>query len=214
MRKRLPLALAAIALVIALFAATPMSEAAPKWVKRALFAKNANKVDGIHASSSPEPNRLLALDANGQFPASALPPGEETGAAYSAFRTGPVPLGGSLALIATLDLGPGRYVIDAKMHVAADLPTTVSCQLRAGADLDWAYVDLLPQGPPLPPAPATVGAMLPFSLVHEFTAPGTVSLLCNHAPHVLTFPGVPDIGADSVRVTATRVGALAETPLP
>ena len=46
-------------------------------VKRALFAKkarNADRVDGFHASATPKPGRLLPLGANGRFPAAVLPP--------------------------------------------------------------------------------------------------------------------------------------------
>ena len=42
-------------------------------MKVALFARNAGKVDGLDASRTPRPNRLLALGADGKFPASAIP---------------------------------------------------------------------------------------------------------------------------------------------
>lgn len=38
-------------------------------------AVTADKVDGIHASRTPTPKRLLPLDAAGRFPSSVLPPG-------------------------------------------------------------------------------------------------------------------------------------------
>jgi hypothetical protein len=39
----------------------------------ATSAKKAGKVDGFNASATPIPNTLLALGANGKFPAAALP---------------------------------------------------------------------------------------------------------------------------------------------
>jgi len=36
------------------------------------IATNADTVDGIHASTTPEPNKLLALDANSSFPTSVM----------------------------------------------------------------------------------------------------------------------------------------------
>jgi hypothetical protein len=42
--------------------------------KNADQATNADKVDGIHAGTSPTPNYLLPLDGSGKFPASVIPP--------------------------------------------------------------------------------------------------------------------------------------------
>jgi hypothetical protein len=41
-------------------------------VRHALFAHNADKVDGIHASKSPRANRLVPLNRNKRFPASTV----------------------------------------------------------------------------------------------------------------------------------------------
>src|SRR5262245_5887060 len=38
-------------------------------------ARNADKVDGLHASRRPRPGRLLALDRSGHFPRSVFPAG-------------------------------------------------------------------------------------------------------------------------------------------
>jgi hypothetical protein len=46
-------------------------------VPRALFAANADKVDGFHASRVPRANRLLPLGRNGKFPASVVPAGPQ-----------------------------------------------------------------------------------------------------------------------------------------
>ena len=71
MKQRLPLALSAIALAVAI-AGTPVSEGALHVVRRALFANNAGAVDGIKASRTPRPHQLLALNARGHFPSSVL----------------------------------------------------------------------------------------------------------------------------------------------
>jgi hypothetical protein len=79
-RQRVPVALSAAALVVAVLGATPNGFAAFKGVaKVALFAKNAAKVGGITASKKPKPGKLLPLGKNGKFPASVLPAATGTG---------------------------------------------------------------------------------------------------------------------------------------
>jgi hypothetical protein len=78
--RKLPLVLSAAALVVALLGSTPLGAAAMKAVPLALFAKNADKVDGIHAATVPRPGYLVPLGQNGKFPAAvglAGPPGEQ-----------------------------------------------------------------------------------------------------------------------------------------
>src|ERR1700716_1477126 len=65
----------AVALAALLIALTPVAVAATKAVKRALFAANAGKVDGINASRKPKANQLLALDRSAHFPLSVMPRG-------------------------------------------------------------------------------------------------------------------------------------------
>lgn len=84
MRSRLPLMIASLALVVAVIG-TPLVQAGASAVGRALFASNAGAVNGIKASKTPKPGRLLALDRTGKFPASVVPSGSpgqkgETGA--------------------------------------------------------------------------------------------------------------------------------------
>jgi hypothetical protein len=89
-RRVVPTVLAVAALVIAVLGSTPLGEAAGKRVVRvALFAKNADKVDGLNASRSPRPGALIALGASGRFPASVLPP-RERGPAGPPGAQGPV----------------------------------------------------------------------------------------------------------------------------
>jgi hypothetical protein len=71
-RRRLPVALAVAALVVAVLGQTPVGEAARHVVA---YALNAGRVDGISASRTPKPGHLLALGPNGKFTASAVPPG-------------------------------------------------------------------------------------------------------------------------------------------
>jgi hypothetical protein len=61
----------------ALLAATPVGAAAGGWVKRALYAKEAGKVDGLSASRTPLPGHLLALGDDAKFPASIVPAGPQ-----------------------------------------------------------------------------------------------------------------------------------------
>ena len=67
--KRLPIVLSVAALVIAVMGVTPLGEAA----KNALpFAKNADRVDKIHASTTPKAGQLYPLGKNTKFPAKVL----------------------------------------------------------------------------------------------------------------------------------------------
>ena len=70
MKSRLPIVLSVTALVIAIAGTTPLGEAASDAIPR--FARNADKVDGLHASRTPKAGRLLALNRNKKFPASVL----------------------------------------------------------------------------------------------------------------------------------------------
>ncbi len=76
MRKRLPLALAATALLVALVGSTSLGEAArdvasavPPFAKKAGYATNAGAVGGIKASRQPKPGFLVPLGADGKFSA-------------------------------------------------------------------------------------------------------------------------------------------------
>jgi hypothetical protein len=70
MKRRLPIVLSVTALVIAVAGVTPLGEAASDAIPR--FARNADKVDGLHASRTPKAGRLLALNSSRKFPASVL----------------------------------------------------------------------------------------------------------------------------------------------
>ena len=70
MKRRLPIVLSMTALVVAVAGITPLGEAASDAIPR--FARNADRVDGLHASRSPKAGRLLALNASRKFPASVF----------------------------------------------------------------------------------------------------------------------------------------------
>ena len=72
MKRRFPIILSVTALVIAVAGITPLGEAAREATQVVRFARNADKVDGIHASKSPKPGRLLALNSARKFPASVM----------------------------------------------------------------------------------------------------------------------------------------------
>ena len=67
--KRLPIVLSVAAFLLALLGVTSLGEAA----KNALpFAKNADRVDTIHASKTPKAGQLYPLGKNKKFPAKVL----------------------------------------------------------------------------------------------------------------------------------------------
>lgn len=88
--KRLPIVLSAAAFVIALMGVTPLGQA----TRDALpFAKNADRVDTLHASKTPKAGQLYPLGANKKFPAKVLSvtrgPKGETGEMGLPGPTGP-----------------------------------------------------------------------------------------------------------------------------
>ena len=72
MKSRFPIILSIAALVVAVAGTTPLGEAARDATQVVRFARNADKVDGLHASRSPKAGRLLALNSRRKFPASVL----------------------------------------------------------------------------------------------------------------------------------------------
>ncbi len=108
MRKaRTVAALAGAALALAALAASPAGGAARRSI--AAFATNAGAVNGIKASRSPKPGRLVPLGRNAKLPASVVPtargPRGATGTAGPAGSQGPA--GPQGAPGATGPAGPG-----------------------------------------------------------------------------------------------------------
>jgi hypothetical protein len=100
-------ALAGAALALAALAASPAGGAARRTI--AAFATNAGAVNGIKASRTPKPGRLVPLGRNAKLPASVVPtvrgPRGESGAAGPAGPQGPVGAQGPPG--ATGPAGPG-----------------------------------------------------------------------------------------------------------
>jgi hypothetical protein len=72
MRARVRNSAAIVIALLALFVALGGPSYAASAVTHALFAANADKVDGYHASTTPKPRTLLPLDRFGKLPASVL----------------------------------------------------------------------------------------------------------------------------------------------
>jgi hypothetical protein len=100
-------ALAGAALALAALAASPAGGAARRSI--VAFATNAGAVNGIKASRTPKPGRLVPLGRNAKLPASVVPtvrgPRGATGAAGPAGPQGPVGAQGPPG--ATGPAGPG-----------------------------------------------------------------------------------------------------------
>jgi hypothetical protein len=60
-------AVGAVALVLAVLAGAQGADST-----KGVFAQNADRVDGIHASTTPRPGALVALGTNGKLPASVI----------------------------------------------------------------------------------------------------------------------------------------------
>jgi hypothetical protein len=102
--QRLSLILSTVALVVALLGASPVGQAARKlasvpFAKKAAYAANAGAVDGIQASRSARPGRLVPLGPNGKFPVSVeqAGPAGPPGPAGSIGPAGPAGPSGSVA---------------------------------------------------------------------------------------------------------------------
>jgi hypothetical protein len=120
--RRLPLLLSTLALVVAL---TGVGAAdAVRAVRRALFAQNAGSVDGISASRTPHPGRLLALGRDGRFPSGVVPAGPR----------GPRGAQGPPGPVGTVT---NPYVFRAHAVAAQDVPGAASIRvLLGGEDFD------------------------------------------------------------------------------
>lgn len=154
MRKRLPLALAATALLVALLGSTSLGEAArdaaravPPFAKKAGYATNAGAVGGIKASRKPRPGFLVPLGTDGKFPAAvgqAGPPGPK-GDTGEAGPAGPVGL-------SELEIVTAQSVNDTLVGLKT---ATASCPagkkaIGGGAQIQSSPVFPITQSSPLP----------------------------------------------------------------
>jgi hypothetical protein len=208
MRRPAPATL--IATVALVLAAAPVGDAASGWVKRALYARNAGTVDGIHASRRPHKGNLIALPATGKLPASIIPsslrgapgpPGADgaDGSGGSAVVSAPVSavtVAAAQTGVVTLQLKAGSYALIGKASLHATLDTAtpgVTCQLKAGTDGDQVDADL------------SSSSDSPVVLVtaHTFAAAGAATLTC----------AADDSGvvASDARIVALRVTTLSSS---
>ncbi len=205
---RAAVALSGAALVVALLGATPIGEAAQKVVPVALFARNAERVDGIDASRRPRAGHLVPLDARGLLPASVVPGTATAGEIGPAGPQGPrgargpsngyaryresVTLSGGEGSIIKFDVPDGHYLVSAKAVFASEA-TPVDCQLTLGSEVDRVraanYFYYYNNARAL---------ALPFAVVSH--RGGTIELKCN---------AIPGYGMANTTVTDARVMAIA-----
>jgi hypothetical protein len=141
-RSRAPLAVAVLALVVAVSGVSVVS-AATHAVRLALFASNAGAVNGIKASKTPRPGRLVPLNATGRFPRSVIP--AVNAASINGISASATPTPGAL-----LPLGPNASFpesavpldsttkaprIVARIYRTTDLP--VPAGLSSGMDVPF-----------------------------------------------------------------------------
>jgi hypothetical protein len=121
---------------------------------------------------------------------------DSAGAVYSMHFEAPVTLTMAPAVVASLPVPAGSYVLGAKGQVdtfaSADI---VQCDLAAGSDTDRAFVQA---------GTGHQSQILTNSLVHVFAVAGTVNLICT------TFGTGGSLS--QVRVTAMTVGSISSTP--
>jgi hypothetical protein len=189
MRQRLPLVLSITALAVAVLGTGAVQSVAQTVVD---YARNADRVDGIHAARTPRANRLLALDADARFPRSVFP----RRALGSGFAAGPVAVATAMAELTGVDLQTGHYVIVGKAWFRNDgrSAAVVQCRLRAGTDYDETNLRIQPGGEANARSLAAS-----FVLAHRFTTSGRASLRCRD------FGG--RVRAFHVRVVALDAGA-------
>jgi hypothetical protein len=211
------LAIGLSAVAIALWATGLQPADAVTVVKRALSARNADAVDHLSASRKPKPGRLLALGANGKFPASAIP----TTARGPRGAQGPIgPVGPSdgyvddgatttTALstqanvptaVAKLSLPAGSYMLssDAQVSDFVNPALVVYCAIRVnGASVADTGVVLGTSTGSVRMAVASTSAGV--------TRPNPFDVTLECRPDVATGPP-PEVR--NQRLTATRVGSL------
>jgi hypothetical protein len=190
MKSRLPLVLSVMALVVALLGPGRF-EAVAQTV--ANFARNADRVDGIHASRTPRANRLFPLGPTARFPRSVIP----RRTAFFSSRSTEAAVPNQFGALDSLQLPRGAYVIVAKAWFRNDgsTATPLQCRLTAGGAFDES--DLRLEAGNESNARSLTAS---FTLARRLAVAGPASLRCR------------DFGADvkafEVRITALAVDAL------
>lgn len=156
-KDRIPLALALAAFLIAVLGLTPLGEAATKAVQKVSSARETRAVNGIQASRTPRPNRLLPLDRDARFPASVMPAmpgargpqgevgnrghegvkGPDGGRAIVVHREEPFDLPATAdrhTILSFNGLAPGSYVLTAMVELSSQavVATRVECVFTRG----------------------------------------------------------------------------------
>ena len=127
------------------------------------------------------------------------------------FKDGPVDVPATLTTIASLPIGPGKYVINAKLYIQngiyASEPLTAECQLVAGANFDWAKESI----------PTTYESSGGFTSQHDlngtmaltvanrFASAGSIQLKCLSRDENFTDH---DLRAHFIKITAEKMGTL------
>ncbi|MDX6556124.1 MAG: hypothetical protein QOD86_2319 [Miltoncostaeaceae bacterium] len=144
MRPRLAVLLVmGLALGVVLVAVTPPGEAATNAVRNALFAKNAGAVNGIQASRTPRPNRLVPLNRRGKLPASVIPASARVpGPAGERGLQGPAGAQGPPGRSALAPLQPGERIhgVFAVQGQGPNLWTGVTFPIPAPTAVDSRHV--------------------------------------------------------------------------
>ena len=146
---------------------------------------------------------LLVVLAGTAYASTGEDPGSDvtvtgTPVVKSGFMDGPVNIPNTLAKVAKLPLGPGKWAIVAKAFAGESGVSQglYECRLVAGADFDY-VMDSVEQGRV---------SMFTLTVVHTFGAPGAAILKCDDF-------SANDISLNFIKITAWKAGTLTNVPL-
>lgn len=219
---RAAVVISSLALLIAVTGVTPVN--AVSVVKRALSAKNADRVDGISASRKPRARQLVPLASNRKFPRSVIP---RTGVRGPRGPIGPTGPGGAAGRngASSVYLANGAGL---RLSTAANVETDAARldNLPAGnwlliwsATVDWtgsptgAWCKLRVGAAEVAGADTAVGsannaAVITASAATSQEAPFSVILRCFQTSNV----SAPSVGVDSQHIIAIKADALTVSP--
>lgn len=221
-RDRVPLGLSIAACAVSVLGLTPIGHAATALLDRVDFARDTRAVNGIRASRTPRPSRLLPLGPDVRFPASVVPelPGQRgpQGAAGEPGSIGPagpdggwaivvhrddpldVPLDGTaVAALRFADLEAGAFLLTGSVALssAQAIAAHVRCSfVRGAAELGSGAASL-----GIGPGGARI-ATLALVATTQAAEPGTIELRCR-----TTQPGAA-VDIDGAQASALRVTSV------
>jgi hypothetical protein len=160
-RDHAPIGLALAALAVAVLGLTPAGQAASSLIAQVSVAQDTSAVNGIRASRTPRPNRLLPLGADARFPEAVVPrlsgargpqggageagpagaAGHDGGKAVIVQRDDPLELphdGAGATVLRIDDVDAGAFVLTADVELSSvqSHSSPVRCALvRDGAEL-------------------------------------------------------------------------------